>query len=496
MLTILTTIDHQQEVAQVIATVDRLDELVDIAITPNEVPDEGKLLVVNSELKIPLDWYDTEPPYIFPHAAFSSETLMAHIFYKLGNPQRAFQFISEKVALYQHLLIATHLQFGYEISEEMLEFARENSKHNLAILYHYGNVKDGKPLQELKDIYSGAIENSANDEVKLFTAKHYINLLLDNQLISEAQQLITKLHPKAISEAAKNAMNVQLASTLKSQLELPYKEEYLDVVLDLQEKCIAFYEKHDQKILAGIMLIDAAEVANFKNNFIYSKELINKAIQYFKEEDIPELLGEAGIKKAVLLYTWSKNGSPQYYKAAINAFQDTLKVFKRNTHPQKFAEVHHHLALIYSEIPASDEEKPIWTAFSASSFKNVLEFYNKQQYPYQYAMVNHNYATALMDFPPAKIHDNLAKANAMFEEALQIRTASKYPMERALTLLNQLELYWLSHNENQGEEEKKLGQMVAKANEVKELISDQKLIAQADNHLKRLEELALVIKKS
>ena len=200
-------------------------------------------------------------------------------------------------------------------------------------------------------------------------------------------------------------------------------------------------------------------------------------------------MGEAGLKKAILLYTWSKNGSPQYYKAAINAFQDTLKVFKRDIHPKKFADVHHHLAMIYSEIPVTPEEKPMWTAFSASSFKNALEIYTKEEYPYEFAMASHNYATALMSFPPAKLHSNHNKANDFFENALTIRTSEKYPIERALTLLNQLELFWLTHNENENEENIKFNEMVAKANEVKTLVHDKDLIENANEQLKRLDAL-------
>ena len=171
-----------------------------------------------------------------------------------------------------------------------------------------------------------------------------------------------------------------------------------------------------------------------------------------KVEEINEFLGEASLRKATLLYTWSKNGSPQYYKPAINAFQDTLKIFKRDTHPEEFADIHHNLALIYSEIPVSSEEKPIWTAFCASSFKEALAVYKKETHPYQFAMVCHNYATALMGFPEAKQHNNLDKAFGLFEDALQVRSSKDYPFERALTLTNQLELMWLMHNETSKEE--------------------------------------------
>lgn len=495
MLTILTTTDHKSEVEEAINSVDRLTELVDIAITTAEVSETDKLLVVNSEIKVPMDWYDSEPPYLFPAFKFSENNLLAIIFFKLGNHQKSFEYVGEKDLLYNHLLIATHLQFGYEISKEMLQLS-EDFKHNKAIINHYGNLQNPIQLSTLEAMYKDAIENSVNDEVKLFSGKHFINLLLDHSKIKEAIEVIRKLSSLAISSAAQNAMDVHSGSVLISQLKLPYNDDELTEILSLRNSSIAFYESRDQKVLAGLMLMEAAEIANFQRDFMLSKQMINKAINYFREEDIPEFLGDAGLKKAVLLYTWSKNGQPQYYKAAINAFQDTLKVFKKESHPEKFAEVHHNLALIYSEMPSSEEEKGIWSAFSASSFKNALEVYSKENYPYQFAMASHNYATALMNFPPAKIHNNLEKASGFFENALEIRTSEKYPFERGLTLLNQLELYWLTHNEDIEAEEQKYLVMVSKANEVKTLLSDKDLVEQANGHLERLEKLKEFINKN
>ncbi|MEM7485885.1 MAG: hypothetical protein AAF348_11820 [Bacteroidota bacterium] len=493
MLTILTTTNKVQNVKDAVASVERLDELVAIVQEGDSIQHLKTVVVEENEIGIPLDWYDLEPPYVFPKIAFSRENLLALIFYKLGNHQRAFEYVLETSDLYHHLLVATHLQFAYEISNAMLTFVQNTSAHNHAILNYYGTIQNPLDYSGLKKLFTAALDKAENEEVRVFTAKHYLNLLLDGGELQEAKQLAERHLPITVSEDANHAIKTHLAAILMALLKVPYDSKALDAVQDLQMECINFYESKGLNVQAGLLLIEAAEVANFKEDFIASKELINRAIQYFKQEDIPEFLGEAGLKKAILLYTWSKNGSPQYYKAAINAFQDVLKVFKRDTHPQKFADIHHNLALIYSEIPVSFEEKPMWTAFCASSFKEVLAFYTKDKYPYQHAMVSHNYATALMHFPPAKIHDNLEKAAGLFNEALEIRTAVKYPFERALTLLNQLELAWLTHNANGDEEQKKYSFMKAKAEEIKSLVRDENLIAKAEEHLQELEKVKSLI---
>ena len=278
-----------------------------------------------------------------------------------------------------------------------------------------------------------------------------------------------------------------------AQVSLPYDKMQLEEIQKLQSICIEYYEKNDLKVNAGLILINASEIANYQEDFIKSKELINKAILYFKEADIPEFLGEATLQKATLLYTWSKNGSPQYYKPAINTFQNALKVFKRDTHPYKFADIHHNLALIYSEIQVSEEEKAIWTAFCASSFKEALTIYTKEEFPYEFSMLCHNYATALMGFPEAKLHNNWNKAFGLFEDALSIRTAKAYPFERALTLLNQLELYWLLHNEDSASEIKKYNEMLSKVKEIHQLVNEKELLDKANIHFKKLENLKTIL---
>ena len=500
MLTILTTTNIDKKVKSIIYSVERLNELVEIVTDENQLKSKNKTLVVlNNQISCSLDWNDTEPPYRFPTLPFSDENILAMIFYKLGNHQRAFEFLSEENSFYKHLLIATHLQFGYEITEDMYAFSEPLLsevavfKHNSCIIQHYGNITFKADANTLKAQYEDAIAEASNDEFRLFTIKHFVNFLLDTNTYSEAEKTLRIALPKAISLDSKNAINSQLATVLMVQLKIPYDAHELYEIQELQQESISFYEERDLKVNAGLLLIDASEIANFQEDFVNSKNFINKAILYFKEANIPEFLGEAILRKATLLYTWSKNGSPQYYKPAINAFQEALKVFKRELHPQKYAEIHHKLALIYSEIPVSSKEKPIWTAFCASSFKEVLAFYTKDQYPYEYAMASHNYATALMNFPEAKLHNNLDKALGLFEDALRVRTAKEYPFERALTLLNQLELFWLMHNENEASELQKYNQMVEKAISITQLVKDEKLKDLANQHLVQLKNLKTIL---
>ncbi|MEO1487510.1 MAG: hypothetical protein AAFU57_17325 [Bacteroidota bacterium] len=491
MITILTTTELEFQIKEIIDAVDRLNELVQISVVEAQTQKGNKFLrVQQGEIWTTIDWFDTEPPYIFPPVALNSNNLLALVFYKMGNEQQAFQYVSESDILFKHLLRATKLKFGYEIETEGLG---DLIAHNRAVLYHYGNLSTRIDFGELRQLYADALQQAASNDIKSYTAKHYLNLLLDAQMFEETILACESFLKETESEVAQMALHMQWCTASYKNLQLPYDSDRLKSILTKQEECIEYLQANDLHLNAALLSMEACDVANFLGDFPLAKAHINTAIQTFKQEEATEFLGEAGLKKAHLLYHWSKNGSPQYYKAAINAFQDTLKVFKRDVYPDYFAEIQHSLALIYSEIPAAPEEKPMWTAFCASAFKEALEFYKKESHPYEYAMVCHNYATALMDFPPAKLHNNHDKAHGFFEEALQIRTAEKYPTERALTLLNQLELGWLMHNEDGKEEEARLQSMREKAEEVKSLVTDENLLNQAEEQLEKLERLKTII---
>ncbi len=491
MITILTTTEHEFQIKEIIDSVDRLNELVQVLGQDTALEKSDKILrVEKGEISPTIDWFDTEPPYLFPSVVLSETSLLALVFYKIGNEQQAFEYVSGSDKIYRHLLLATKLKFGYEIEPEELF---DSSVHNKAILHHYGNISPRINFNELRELYANALQQASSEAVKNYTAKHYLNLLLDAQLFEETIVASESFLKEANSKAAQLALSIQWCTASLKNLQLPYDPDTLKSILEKQEECIQYLQAHDLHLNAALLAMEACDVANFLGDFPLAKEHINTAIKTFKEEEATEFLGESGLKKAHLLYHWSKNGSPQYYKAAINAFQDTLKVFKKDTYPDYFAEIQHALALIYSEIPAPPDEKPMWTAFCASAFKEALEFYTKKSHPYEYAMVCHNYATALMDFPPAKLHNNHEKAYGLFENALEIRTAEKYPTERALTLLNQLELGWLMHNEDGKQEEERLESMRKKAEEVTSLVTDENLLNRAKEQLEKLERLKTII---
>ncbi|MEO0902146.1 MAG: hypothetical protein AAFY00_09025, partial [Bacteroidota bacterium] len=63
------------------------------------------LHVEQREISSTIDWFDTEPPYLFPAVELSEGNVLSLLFYKIGNEQQAFQYITESDKIYRHLLL-------------------------------------------------------------------------------------------------------------------------------------------------------------------------------------------------------------------------------------------------------------------------------------------------------------------------------------------------------------------------------------------------------
>ena len=493
MLSIFTEISQKNTVETLIKNVDRLEELVEIKTSETENSNFVTQIYFTPDfLKLEFDWFDNRPPLVIPKVTFSEDNFYALVYFALGNTQKSFEFLDQNSELYLPFLASVHLQMGWEIPQEMVSEIKEKSFFNYLILQRFGNLQNRISEVEIQNSFKKIIQNKEEEKFPAF--KNQIAILIENQQFEEAENIFnTVFNTENLSEKQKISFEIQWIDCKMSQIKFPLNREFLDKILEKQNHCIAFLIQKNMPIQAGLQLMNLSEIANLKEDYTEAKDAINRAILIFKNEEIVELMGDASVRKAVLLYTWSKNGQPQYYKSAINAYQDALKVFKRDEFPEKFAEIKHNLALIYTEIPASNEEGMIWSAFSASCFKEALEIYTETDFPYEFAMASHNYATALMNYPEAKLHQNLDKSQHHFSEALKIRNAENFPTERALTLVNQLELFWQIHNENAEDELENLAKMEQNISEIEYLTKDSAILDKLAPHKEEISKLKTLL---
>lgn len=482
------------DVAAAVQTEARLPELVQLTLNAPVEPTVPVLFINADGIRSGVDWSEALPPVVLAQPlAFTTPNLLALVFLYLGNWEKAYEYAEADEALAAELALLSGLQAGVAVEvpaaplNDVGSFGHYRRWHNRAVVLHYGTLARPAEVAELHRAYEQAIAHAPGAAWRAFSTKHYATFLLDNGLLDEARRALAAALARPLDEAARHELLAVETGVLLQQLTVPYDAELLDELKTKLWQTLTYYERQQRSLPVALTLLDAAQVANFANSFAEALGYLNRAVALLAEADAPELLANAQYRKGVLLFTWAQNGNPQFYRGAMEAYQQALKVFTRNEAYPVFAEIQHHLGIIYSEIPDEVRKKSIWAAVSVSSFGQALEYFTRDTHPYEYATVCNHYANALTKFPPAVKADNFAKALTLYREALAVRTARAYPYERALTLLNFLAAAWQVNLENQPEPDALLAEMIGYAQEVGQLVTDELLREEARQHLLRLE---------
>lgn len=496
MLSIFVEDNHLAEVKEAIDSENRLSELIDI-----QTVDKGycDFFITENEIYSNIDWSENLPPILLNNPlSFDSSTLLTLIFLKLGNWEKVYEHCSKDKKYLDDLDLINRLQSNITVQipvepiKDFGTFDHYRCWHNRAVVLHYGNTDKIVGGHFTRTAYQKSLLNAPDSDYRAFSGKCFATFLLDSGLIVEAEQVLEK----CIKDVSETHIIAELKAILYGiwlqKLTVPYDPILLEKTKQTIWEILQYYENDGRTLQIGLLLLDAAQIANFTESFSESLGYINRAIRIFQDEEVSELEANAHYRKGILLFTWAQNGNVQFYKGAMEAYQIALKTFTQEEIPEVFAEIQHHLGIIYSEIPDEAKKKSLWAAVSVSSFKQALSYFTINTHPYEYATICNHYANALTKYPEAKLSDNYRKALNFYDEALSVRTAHEYPYERTLTILNYLEACW-QVNEDDSEKQKNLfDEMICKAHEIKNLINDERLIAEASEHLKRLEELKIL----
>lgn len=503
MLSIFVKTEDSEKIEKIIKREFRLDELVEIKDIFKEKPTNSAyaMMVKEGDILQPIDWQNVLPPFILAEKIpLNTENLLGLVFMKLGNYEKAYNYLDQNRLLLNDVDIINRLQNGIPIDPSVLTsdfspFDEYRLSHNQAILRHYASTEEDFDFAKTQYFYNEALIAAPDDEHKSFTAKHFATFLIDAGQIDHAENTLLQAIHYALSDDSKIELKATLCSCWLKKLVMPYDQALLAHLKDTLWEVLKHYEKQGRNAEVGLLLIDASHVANISESFSESLGYISRAIDIFKKEELPELYANAQLRRGTLLYTWAKNGSPQFFKGAMDSYQEALKVFTREETPSVFADIHHHLGVIYSEIPDEIKRKSLWAAISSSSFQEALNIYTKENFPYEYAMVCNSYGNAMTKYPQAIHSDNFEKSLYYYQEALNVRTAQAYPLERVLTLLNYLESCWYVNNGTDEWNESRFNDMKLKVSEIQSLTNDEKLLSEAKIHSDKLIALERAFKK-
>ncbi len=504
MLSIYATTDLLDKINQIIDSENRLSELVKVFGNEELLTDTNYLLVNEQGIHWPIPWNDTIPPYLIPTYIFDPNHLLSAIFFRLGNYEKAWSFLDRGDVLLNHFSTFNLLSEAYPLSDDVISFVQNhqnyhsnskyNAAHNEAVLRHYGRFTEPQSFALIKSLYENAIEMAPNPELSAFSIKHYSIFLLDNDQLEQAEMLLRNAASNTLSNDSQHALHSILTDVLLNKLVVPYDDFLLGELKSLIWTTLEYERKKGNKVREGLRLLDASQISLVGKSYSESLGYLNKAVDIFEMEEYPEFIGEAMRRKGGLLYSWAQDGNPQFFKSALESYQSALKTFTKEVAPSIFADIHHNLAIIYAELPTEPKKKGLMASIALTSFQQALDYYTKETFPYEFATICTHYGNALCKFPPTINSDNFEKALFYYAEALEIRT-SKYPVERALTLLNYLEASW---NVKEGDtfNESRYNDMKSKAKEVLSLVTDETIRAAAQNHLDNLEKLKMLEQNS
>lgn len=490
MLLLTASTDCLARAQSIIESEYRLNELVELTGQEECVP--GAIQLTSESIDVPIDWTESLPPLLLYSLSFTPNNLLAVVFLKLGNWEKAYANAQQNQRLLATIDAINRLQSGMALvpSPEPLTNNETNYTyrrwHNRAVSLHYGYLDIPASGSEVVRAYEQAIAIAPDADYRAYTTRHFATFLLDNGLLKEADEWLARAQVEELSEVAAIELKAVQYAVWLQQVIVPYDQRLLVTLKETMWEVLAYYEREQRTIQTGLLLLDAAQVANFSESFSESLGYVNRAIAIFRAEELPELVANAQYRKGILLFFWAQKGNPQFYRPAMEAYQEALKVFTQQVAPEIFAEIQHHLGVIYSEIPDEAPKKGIWAAVSTSSFKQALAYFTRQDFPYVYATICNHYGNAITKYPDAKLGDKYAKALELYAEALTIRTAEAYPYERALTLLNYLEAAWFVAEADEAKQGLLLDDMIDKAAEVSVLVADPALLADAQKHLTQL----------
>lgn len=490
MIVIFTTPALADRIKAAIAKEDRLDELVHVS-TSGDNPKAAEHFISVNEKGITClpDWYNQLPPVLFgDNLVYSDETLLGIVFCLLCNFEKSQAYLMNDAALWETVDLLSCLLNDIELDHlfEANVFKNPAFLHNKAIAFQYGQWQEDRIIRSIQAAFEEALQYAGSPELKAFTVKHYATFLVDSGQPGLAIQVVEEYLSASLSPDAHISLKTVLCNAWMHELIVPYNQQLVDRLKTTLWECIQYYELHNHQAEAALLFIDASHIANISNSFTESLGYINKAIGILQNADLPSLVGSAQLRKGMLLYTWAQNGQPQFYRTALQSLQEALAVFDREAAPDVFADIHHHLGVIYSEIQDEVKKKAVWAAVSVSSFTEALNFYNKVDYPYEFAMICHNFGNAYFKYPAALHSDNYDKALAWYREALDIRTAETYPLERCNTITNYLEASWLAANPDEEFNEERFNEMWSLAHELRSLTQDFSLKQEASNHIEKL----------
>lgn len=478
MILIHISTEYRQAARSAIETQYRLHELISTAS-----PDDADLLIdADGNIQWRPVWKRDQLPLLLPPVAFTENSWLGYLYARLGNYESARQHLGGYDALLRELYWFEYLMQNTVEQVQADHACRYESLHNQAVAGHYcHHASTGEWFKEALQAAPGLL-------YKAFTTCQAVQYLGDLGEEKEALSLLQPMLSETLPEAARFTLLSLQCQLQVASLEVPYDKDDMQAVKQSLWTCLEYYEKSNSPTDIALLLQDAAYIAGIENSFSEALGYINRALEIWQSAEMPELSAEVWLRKGNLLKNWAQTGQSQFFRPAMEAYQEALKTFTRETAPSIFSTIQHQLGIVYSEVPDEVKKKSVWAAVSVSAFQEALSFFNKIDFPYQFGVICNDLGNAYTRYPVSVHTDNFDKALSWYREALDVQPASTNPLERVMTLMNYLDASWFAANK-EAFDEVRFNDMRQKAAEVIAISIDPSVKSAAQRHLERLDIL-------
>ncbi|KAF3888177.1 MULTISPECIES: tetratricopeptide repeat protein [Nostocales] len=166
-----------------------------------------------------------------------------------------------------------------------------------------------------------------------------------------------------------------------------------------------------------------------------AKEQLEEAIPILQQLALPEEVAEAQMNLGLVLQSLVPFNLARSTDS-IQIYQEALQVFTCQEYPQEYAILHNNIAIAYLSMPVTSERQYLYQGLAVQTFEEALKHIRLIDHPREYAMLYNNLGNALQYLPSTHPIDNILRALAAYDEALKVRDRQDTPLEYANTISN------------------------------------------------------------
>lgn len=244
--------------------------------------------------------------------------------------------------------------------------------------------------------------------------------------------------PMAINSTPeeKAHMLMELAMGIQQQ---PKTVDELKIAIDLYDEAARFCPEAMPLFHAQIMARKATALMAYPDShgqmLAEAREVMADALAVLNQRGSKEEIAEAEMNLGLILQNLAGlNKAP--ITDAISAYQRALRVFDAQKFPVEFAILQNNLATAFLSIPFTDQRAKMREALAVQAFEEGLKIVTLIDHPNEYAMLQNNLGNALQYVSSSHNLANCYRAVEAYDEALKVRNRQNMPGAYANTIAN------------------------------------------------------------